>query len=630
VVILPPTAVQVAALVMVGVAAYSNTLGVPFQFDDLTFIARNPSVRDLHAFMASPQDPGRAFAFLTFALNAAFAAGSLAGYHAVNLAIHLATAMCLYAMAAILVPRMMPADPGLPGISHLAGFMAALFFVAHPIQTQAVTYVYQRLASLVGLLYLATVVSFGFAVTSTRAWVRVALFMQALLLSALALLTKQNAATIPVAIALLDVCFLPGRARERLLRVVPFILLAAGVLGASSVIQASRPAGAVPSVLSLTASTMKFAERGAIAHWASYLATQPRVLITYLRLLLVPVDQNLDYEYPVYSTPLAGPVLLSVAALGVVLGGPAIMAWRARARSGLARVTLFGIGWFLVALSVETVVPLPDVISEHRLYLPSVGLFAILGFGAATVVRRLGPRGRVSALAVLGAWILVLAYGTYARNEVWRDPVLLWADTVHKSPGKARPLAWLGRAHLERGAYDRAMPLLERATALGAAPQVYVDLGATYASLGRDADAERAYRRALESPVLTPGGAFRSLPGVHLKLGALLLASGRIEQACEQFSAEAEGDPTDREAVRNLVACLFARRDVAGGVALAERLVTQDPGDAQSLGNLARGYSWLGDVRRARDAYRRFLSIAGQDMEKERTDAVRWLSEHGE
>jgi protein O-mannosyl-transferase len=609
-----PALAHVAVILALGLAAYSNTFSVPFQFDDGKNIVHDAAVHDVQSLLAADRGPARAVAFFTFALNGSVHGLSVGGYHAVNFAIHLAAALCVYLLAAFALRAVSPGDAALRRNGPLAALLAAALFVAHPVQTQAVTYVVQRMASLAALFYLGAVLAYLRAASSERPARRGALYAAALALTALALFTKENAATLPAALALADACFLPGRARDRAFRLAPFAALVAVLL-----LAVLDPAGAVGRAASEL--------RGAVQPegappWATYLFTQARVLVTYLRLLVLPVGQNLDYDYPLYASPFAAPVMLSVAFLGLALGVPAALAWRARRRSGLARIVLFAIGWFLVTLSVESsVIALADVIFEHRLYLPAAGAFLALGAGAAWAVERLRPRARILAAAALAAAVLVLAGATYARNEVWRNPETLWSDVARKSPGKSRPYVWLAQARMDRGDYAGALPLLERAAALPPPyPQVHLNFAVSYERLGRIAEAERAYREALATG-LAP-------PGAHHGLALLLLDTGRTGEACDHFAAEVAVDRGSRNARKNLVPCLLARGDAPGAVAEAERLAAEAPGDAEVLYNLALGSASLGDVTRAREAYRRFLAAAGPALQPQQDAARAWLAQH--
>ena len=107
----------------------------------------------------------------------------------------------------------------------------------------------------------------------------------------------------------------------------------------------------------------------------TYLLTQFRVIVTYLRLLLIPVNQNLDYDYPLFSSVLTPEVLASLL-LHLALLGTAVTLFKLKLTLRDWRVISFGILWFYITLSVESsIIPLKMIICEYRIHLPSVGFF---------------------------------------------------------------------------------------------------------------------------------------------------------------------------------------------------------------------------------------------------------------
>jgi tetratricopeptide (TPR) repeat protein len=615
-----PRAAALAAVVALGIAAYANSFAVPFQFDDGNLIVGNPAVADLRAFFASARLSPRVVGAFTFALNGSLGGRAVFGYHALNLAIHLAAALAVYALATLACRRAATPGAALERGAPLAALVAAALFVAHPVQTQAVTYVVQRLASLTALLYLAAVLAYARAALAERAASRRLAYGGALALAALALFTKENAVTLPASLALVDVLFLPGSARARALRLAPFVALALGSLvplapAASVADAASGFATAVPPATP---------RESPLPAWAAYAVTQPAAVLFYLRLLVLPAGQSIDHDPPIPASVLEPGVLLPAAALALLLGGAAALAWRARRRSGAARVVLLALGWFVVTMSVESsVVPLADLRVEHRMYLPSAGIFVAVGAALVSGLGRLSAGGRRITLGAAAAAVLLLAGATWARNEVWRDPLTLWSDAMAKAPVRSRPHVFVAQALMARGEAARAIPLLERATGLRPrTPLAHLNLAKAYAEVDRLGDAERAARAGI-------GSTSSAVTGANVLLGRILLRMGRVEEACRAFEAELAADPRGREARTNLVVCSLAAGDARGALARAERLDAEGPGDGRLLFNLALAADAAGEPARAADAYARFLAVAGPDLAPQRDAAARWLAARG-
>ena len=123
----------------------------------------------------------------------------------------------------------------------------------------------------------------------------------------------------------------------------------------------------------------------------------------------------------------------------------------------------FGILWIFVALSVESsVLPISDVIMEHRMYLAMPGV----GIAAGAAFAWLAERSPALAGASVGLLAVALVGLTFARNLVWQSPVSLWLDAAEKSPGKGRVLVNYGVALHGAGQLDAAARQYCRAIAL--------------------------------------------------------------------------------------------------------------------------------------------------------------------
>lgn len=280
---------------------------------------------------------------------------------------------------------------GSSAVSGTSAFVIALFsallFVVHPLQTQAVTYVVQRYTSLATLFYLLSIFMYAkwraasagseTAVSKTELAPglnarRIIFYAAAVAAALLAMGAKEIAFTLPAILVLWEFSFYKGAVKKRLLYLLPFIL--APVL--------------IPLSL-ISSNSSLFTAEGETAPPAAldYLFTQFRVLVTYLRLLVFPVGQNLDYDYPLYHSFADLNVFLSFISLLLMVALGAFFFYRSRKKSSAAPLMLiaFGIFWFFIASSVESsVISIADVIFEHRIYLPSVGIIIAAVTGMVT------------------------------------------------------------------------------------------------------------------------------------------------------------------------------------------------------------------------------------------------------
>ena len=230
-----------ALIAMVCLIAYSNSFQVPFQFDDFHNILEKPYVRDIRYFANFPGqqwfsgDYGfrmRTVGYFTFALNYWLNGQDVAGYHIFNLFIHLMNGLLLYRFMVLSFRTPALVDTPLNGSSKTLALFVALLFVAHPVQTQAVTYIVQRLASLATLFYLLSFVAYvewrlsrgleqAGRSSQLTAWIFYAL---SIIAAALAMKTKEIAFTLPVMIALYELLFMNGNVMKRAIFLVPLLL----------------------------------------------------------------------------------------------------------------------------------------------------------------------------------------------------------------------------------------------------------------------------------------------------------------------------------------------------------------------------------------------------------------------
>ena len=585
------------AVMVLGALAYSGALHGAFVFDDWSGVRDKLAIRDLGQAASGWQDylglPSRWFGTLTFALNYRLGGLNPFGYHALNIAIHLAAGLTLYTLVVLTfeAPRLRGSTAA--PLRRTIALVAAALFVAHPLQTQAVTYVVQRYSSLSALLYLATVAQY--ARLRLRAGpgrgnrlATAAAYAGMLVTALLAMKTKETAFTLPVAVALYELLFLADRWPRRLLYLAPVLatlpVIPIGLVGAHT------PVGTLLAEATQAARVQTTLSR------ADYLATELPVLVSYLRLLVWPAGQSIDHDVAFrhsFASPAvlgSGIALLALAGLAVWLAGRAAR----RGPRGLdpaALLAAFGIAWFFVTISVESsVIPIVDPMFEHRMYLPSAGLFTALAVGGAALARRLAPARPDRALAGAGlALAAVLAAVTFARNRVWADGIALWTDAVEKAPAKPRPRLNLGVALALAGRNAEAVDQLLAATRLGPANiDVYSNLGAALDAVGRRAEAVAC----LEADI-------REWPNhaeAYYNLGHIAVLEGDWARAADLLRRALSLRTDFPEASANLAAALNRQRRYAEAIAVVRGGGPRTAANAEARFNLGVALAATGDV----------------------------------
>lgn len=461
-------------IAVVAIFSYSNTFQASFNFDDLDSILNNTLVKNRHAslweILVSSR---RAIGQLSFVMNYRIGGTNVLGYHIVNLSIHILTASLLYFLVIVTcqsVHRRYTATSVAPPLifryQSIAVF-SALLFVAHPVQTQAVTYIVQRFTSLCTLFYLAAILCYALArrnaeecsiensPTRLRVW---GYIIASLVCAILAVKTKEIAFTFPVMVLVYEFMFFHTDFKQRLNYLllpvaVPFIVLCI------MVVQAIRINGFM--------GLREFTQAQTSMPRIDYLFTQFRVISTYIRLIFLPVNQSVDYDYRIF-TSFTWEVALSALMLGLIFL-TAIWLW---IRSNqipptpdtlYLRLMAFGVIWFFVTLSIESsIIPIVDVIFEHRLYLPLSGVMititsAIL-YGASRLEYRKFTKPAITFLFL--AITLILAIATYKRNTFWASDLTLWQDAYRKAPHKSRVANNYASVLISRGKGEAALPLL--------------------------------------------------------------------------------------------------------------------------------------------------------------------------
>ena len=509
-------AVLLAAL---GAAVYANSLAVPFLFDDRPAILNNPHVRRLWPIDAAVGAParsvltGRPVASLSFALN--HAAGGLdpRGYHAVNVGLHVLSAVVLLG----LVRRMLGTPPLAPKFGAARGSLAlavAAIWLVHPLQTEAVTYVTQRTELLMGLFVLLTVYC------ALRDWT-----VASILGCALAVGSKETAVAAPLLVVVHDRLFRFASLRDawRARRALYLGLAASWCLLAVSL-------AALPRHESI-----------GFGHGISaleYARTQLEVVTDYLRLALWPASLCVDHGVWIAERLLPGALVVG-AVIALTLSG-----LRRRLPAGFAGA------WLLLLLApTSSVVPITtEVMAERRMYLPLAAVVAVVVCGGYRIVGSIVTRARVRHAmnaALVGVVVTILATLAVRRNRDYASEIGLWRDVLAKRPENARAHNNLASLLLHAGDLDGAGAELTAAVRLRPDyAEAYYNLGVIRLARGQLDEAAGEFRVALaHDPRLVEA---------HYNLGTIHLQQGRYGDAVAEYEETLRLDPSHANARTNL------------------------------------------------------------------------------
>lgn len=422
-------------LMTIGAGVYAGAFLGAFQYDDGFAILLNPHLDRVEVFVGHLDHMVRPVLHATFLLDRSLYGDDPAGYHLLNLLLHLGCGLLVYRI----LSRALAED------TRYVPLGTAVLFLVHPIQTEAVTYISGRATGLMAFFYLLAFLLYLQASESTgNGRIRPMLMSGATASLVLSLGSKETAMTFPLAVLLWDVLIrrLDSAAlRKAIARYhLPFWLVVCAV----AVWGAQHP------------------RYGELARFSWELRPWTATVLSELHaawyaawLMICPWKQNFDHDLPVFHSAFQWPVPLELA-------GATGLAITAVITARRVPLVSFGIGWYILHLIPVSVIPRADLLSERNLYLPSIGFLLAFVSLISLMVDRMSVGLAWRRLSPIpGAVVLVIVVGlgfmTVQRNALYRDPVLLWSDTVRKSPNKARPHNNLGSAYGMRDDWDRAI-----------------------------------------------------------------------------------------------------------------------------------------------------------------------------
>lgn len=618
--------------------AWSNTFNVPFIYDDISNIVDNAFVHTLwdDGTIFSPYSSAihlsimRKVGMWTFRLNYAAGGLSLPGYHIVNLCIHIVNAMLAWAV----VDRALRSDALAPHFgkhAELAAWAVAAAWALHPLQTEAVTYIVQRLESLMSLFYLATLFCWSRGVDRGELrW-----FVLAFVMCCLGMNTKEVMITAPFVVFLYDGIFLSpswvGPLRRWPLYLA--LLVPAGVLVCLDIF-----------VLNPALAHFPFERQVPVL---SYLATEQHAVLHYLRLIVWPSPLIFDHGWP-EARSFAD--IFPYAVVNLIACAAAAWGLFHRRSAGFAVAS-----YFIILSPSSSVIPLmQDFVIEHRAYLPSLPIITLLLLGACRLTFHfIGSDRMLTPIFAAALSVLLCCLGglTYLRNGDYQTVLALWADTVQKVPGNAKALFNLGLHQSRNGLLDEAEQTLLKAididptftsshielenvyqrkgdltraeqigrAAIRARPdlaEAHYQYAIVLNKLGRSDEAEAEYRLTLQ---LQPAHA-----QARVNLGALLARRGDLRGAAESYTRVLQDDPENAFAHFNLATVFERQEDYKSAAAEFRSAALADPKDAEARAGLARTLALLGDMNGARAAIAEALAIdPGNAMAKSVEDALK-------
>ena len=445
---------------------YSNTFQASWHLDDYHNILENPWLKIenlqpeslIQTFFASfdrglysKNEIYRPVVCLTLALNWYFGQDSPFGYHLVNIAVHFITAFMLFLTILALFESPALREKYI-GSEYFIALLAAVLWAINPIQTQAVTYIVQRMASMAAMFYVVGIYFYIKARLGGSRSNHILFYLGCCLAFGFALGSKENAVLLPISLILVEFIFFRDLSCPRTKKAF-FAIIAGGAL-------IIAVAGVLLFINGNPLNVLNYSSRPFSP--LQRVLTEPRIVIFYLSQIFYPIATRLsiDHDIPV-STSIIHPwsTLASLMAIFLLIG---IGVCQMRKRPVLSFAILF----FFLNHAIESTVIGLELTFEHRNYLPSLFLFFPVAMGLKWLLDYYGDRKSImyhALISFMALLILGLGFGTYIRNMAWATEKTLWEDAVTKAPRSGRALHNLAWGYFERiGRFDQAMLLYQK------------------------------------------------------------------------------------------------------------------------------------------------------------------------
>tara|TARA_B110000438_G_scaffold71092_1_gene71290 strand:+ start:1748 stop:3823 length:2076 start_codon:yes stop_codon:yes gene_type:complete len=584
--------------------AYGNTLQHSFHFDDIPQILEKPWIRGLDKipdFIFSYSQ--RPLVILSFNINYAVSGFKEWSYHVFNITFHLLVVFLVYRLGKTIISHISQETELTDNPINKIPLLAALIFAAHPLNTQAVTYISSRSSVMATIFYLITIMLFFegvYAKKEGQIKTKYLFVVGAVISFAIGLLCKLIVISLPAILFSYHYYFISNHniktwIKGQWKRILFAVCLLASAILYKKYFSVGGLLGA--SILNLTT-------------WEYFLTQLGVIPFEYLRKMLFPFNLTIEPAFQVIRDWKSIVLISGIFILGILSFGWIKLSSSQR-RSKKYSFEAFGIIWILITLSPSSsFIPLLDVSAEHRVYLPLVG-FSIV---SASLLIRLQIFIQQSIknntqsicnsekiLSMSGIFIfLILAsllIGTRERNKVWKDEVSLWSDAKLKAPFVSRPYNNLGEAYDKLGNYNMAIAEFEAALRL--APNYFYALS----NLGNIYGKKKEYARSILYTKKALQQKIDYAPG-HYNLAKALHMTGNTKKAMESYEAAIQYNPYFEEAFFNLGFLALELKQLKKSVDNFKKFLKMQPNHPRAHYGLGTSYAMMGNDEDAKRYYK--------------------------
>ncbi|MBN1794263.1 MAG: tetratricopeptide repeat protein [Candidatus Omnitrophica bacterium] len=564
------TVLAICLIIVAGFATYCTMLNGEFLWDDIGLVKNNFYIQNwsnIAPIFLNKQSitAGKEIIFyrplqmVTYMCDYSLWKFNSMGYHLTSIIIHICVALCIYWFTILLFK-----DGRL-------SLLTSLFFVVHPIHIESVSYISGRSDSL-GPLFLLIAFIFYIKSLRYREFKNAGMYILAFVSYIAALLSRENSLIFPVLLIFYHWHF---KVRVGIKKMMPILAITVAYLIMR---------------VTLLSPPSKIVSKGAFTGTA-LLQRVPgmfRAFFNYIRLLLVPFNQHMEYGSNLYHfndvTVLLGIVLLS-----------SLVFYAIKIRK-TQKLVFFSLLWFFITLlPVSNIYPLNAYMAEHWLYLPSLGFFLLLAKSVDSVSSQI--KKRCPAIFSIIPVIAVLVFYsrlTIKENNYWNNPLLFYQKTVQYAPESARLYNNLGNIYLSMKEYQKAITAYTKAIEIDPNyADAYSNLGNIYFSLEQYQKAITAYTKAIE---LNPNyeDAYFNLANTYNTF------NNDYKKAIPLYKKAIELNPNFASAYYNLGRTYGSMGDINKAISLLEKAIALDPNLTEAYDMLAAAYTASGHPEKAR------------------------------
>lgn len=567
--------ISIALIIILGFSVYANSLDAKFSWDDEALVKNNIYIRNwsrlpniftenIGAGAGEIQNFYRPLQMITYMFDYSLWKSNVRGYHLTNIFLHLLAALSIYCLINILYDN------------RFLSLLAGLFFVVHPVHTEAVTYISGRADSLSLLFMLLSLIFYVKYLHKNSA-----IFYLLVLVSYIsALLSRENALIFPILLLLYHYTFKKRLSAKAFLPILSLTFFY--IILRFTVLKDISPYTPVTSDL--------------FQRLPGFFVA----ITNYMRLLILPVNLHMEYGNMLFN--FANPK----ATIGMIIFFSLLVYIFKIRNSTNKRVIFFSICWFILTLLPHSnLYPINAYMAEHWLYVPSVGFFLILAnlFNYIYTVKKF----KIFSIGLIISLLIFYSYLTIKQNSYWKDSLTLYERTLIYAPDSPRLHSNLSAEYHRLGRYDEAIKsyknIIENNPNYSEMYKVYNNLGVAYHAIGRREEAIAVYKKAI--------GFRPDYPNLYYNLGMVYSDISKYEEAIASYKKgiEIKPDSADADMYNKLGIAYSVSGKYDEAISSFKKAIELDPRYIDPYDNLGKLYCSMNNYKEAIDLYKKLQNI---------------------